>query len=651
MMLKAIDLINSGLRINLGANWLQEVLAMMRYLVLPVVGLLFLLQVITALLARSPRGLWRAVWGSALGLILGSACAVLTAGVLLIVDQFSAYLLGTRQATAQDGIKKAFAMDGAIEGSGWLVVTVIAALGILAWVMIIVVLFLRKAMIIGTVVFGPFAMAGLASGKTKSWAIKWVEVVLALALSKFVICAILTLAYSAVAASVTGDITDALLGSVWVLLAAFSPWPCCGSRTSPATRSPAANTSGAAGAWGNARQAGQPGQGRGASGAAASSAAPPGGSPAEPAAAAAKRAPRARPAPSADTAAGTRRHGSPGTATGSSGSGRKPHHRNGCGRSGRPQRGDRRQVRTRPPAAVASAGTRAVGPGRTVSARDAQAPRGATRCPGPARDGCTTSPMPRRTVRERGRYASSRGRPARRAAVPGRPDVHARTRARGVLGPQQQDGARRVFAAPVDRRRRGSGMTTTTEKSTPRNSPAARRSRRGLIMNLSAAQAITLLVAVLLVAVCDSAVRCRRPRSGSACCVGGPLVAVALVRRDGFPLVEWAPIVWHFWRRQVDPAVRVPGDRRTPGCGEARAARGGGPAVDVDRTGRVGGGARPVDRRVHLDHAGPGAGVPAAGPGNPGRPGVRVGPGAGRVVPVQPDQPRPGPRTVRPRLR
>ena len=143
MMAKAIDLINSGLRVNLGANWLQEILATMRYLVLPVVGLLFLLQVITATLARSPRGLWRAVWGSALGLVLGSACAVLTAGVLLIVDQFSAYLFGDAQAAAQEGIKKAFEMDGAIEASGWLIVTLIALLGIIAWGAIVGVLFLR----------------------------------------------------------------------------------------------------------------------------------------------------------------------------------------------------------------------------------------------------------------------------------------------------------------------------------------------------------------------------------------------------------------------------------------------------------------------------------------------------------------------------
>src|SRR6478736_1448676 len=200
---------------------------MMRYLVLPVVGLLFVVQVVTAMLARSPSGLWRAVWGSALGLFLGSACAVLTAGLLLIVDQFSASVLGGAQQTAQDGIKKAFAMQGAIEGSGWLVVTLLAGFGILAWATVIVVLFLRKAMIIATLVF-------------------------ALALSKFVICAILTLAYSAVASSITGDISDALLGSVWVLLAAFSPLAVLQFVHFASEQITAANTTGTAAALRNA---------------------------------------------------------------------------------------------------------------------------------------------------------------------------------------------------------------------------------------------------------------------------------------------------------------------------------------------------------------------------------------------------------------
>src|SRR6476620_4199207 len=147
-------------------------------------------------------------------------------------------------------------MDGAIEASGWLIVTLIAVLGIIAWGAIVAVLFLRKAIIIGTVVFGPFAMAGLARGKTQSWAVKWFEVVLALALSKFVISVILTLAYSAVGASVTGDITDAFLGSVWVLLAAFSPLAVLRFAHFAGDQI-GANTSGVAAAWGNARQAGR----------------------------------------------------------------------------------------------------------------------------------------------------------------------------------------------------------------------------------------------------------------------------------------------------------------------------------------------------------------------------------------------------------
>ena len=105
-------------------------------------------------------------------------------------------------------------------------------------------------------------------------------------------------------------------------------------------------------------------------------------------------------------------------------------------------------------------------------------------------------------------------------------------------------------------------MTTTTERSTPRTARLPRRSRRGLIMNLSAAQAITLLVAVLLVAVSiplfgvgtafwvGAAGRRAAGRGG----VGAPgRVPGGRVGADRLALL--AP--------QVDPAVRVPGHRRT----------------------------------------------------------------------------------------
>ena len=447
MMLKAIDLINSGLRINLGADWLQDVLAMMRYLVLPVVGILFLLQVITALVARSPSGLWRAVWGSALGLILGSGCAVLTAGFLLIVDQFSAYLLGTGLTNAQDGIKKAFAMDGAIDGSGWLVVTVVAALGILAWVMIIVILFLRKAMIIGTVVFGPFAMAGLASGKTKSWAIKWVEVVIALALSKFVICAILTLAYSAVASSITGDITDALLGSVWVMLAAFSPLAVMRFASFAGDQITSANVSGAAGAMGNAKRA---------AGLSVAGAATAGGIVGGAAGWLAGRAnamtPKAAPSSPASAVGG---RGGPPTGAGSPGA---PGGGSGSGSGSPPPAGAGQSGQT--PSGATGPGTGGSDPDPSAGAGPPSpaAAAGSASPAGPEAPDDQVQPAMDAYVTEAGQQRAGTVNPSAAAAHLGVPLTQADRmfmtyEAQGVLGPQQQDGSRRVHSLPstVDR--------------------------------------------------------------------------------------------------------------------------------------------------------------------------------------------------------
>src|SRR6478609_784007 len=93
-------------------------------------------------------------------------------------------------------------------------------------------------------------------------------------------------------------------------------------------------------------------------------------------------------------------------------------------------------------------------------------------------------------------------------------------------------------------------MTTTSDPTaTPRTGRLARRSRRGLIMNLSAAQAITLFLTVVLVAVCIPVLGVSTA-FWVAIVVGGPATAAALVRRDGFPLVEWIPIGWCFCRRR-----------------------------------------------------------------------------------------------------
>ena len=94
-------------------------------------------------------------------------------------------------------------------------------------------------------------------------------------------------------------------------------------------------------------------------------------------------------------------------------------------------------------------------------------------------------------------------------------------------------------------------MTTTKEHSStaPRTARLGRRSRRGLIMNLSVPQAITLFAAILLVAVTVPLAGVG-PAFWVALLIGGPLTAIALVRYDGFPLVEWTPILWHYLRRK-----------------------------------------------------------------------------------------------------
>jgi hypothetical protein len=118
---------------------------------------------------------------------------------------------------------KVFAMDGDIDTIGWLVVIVVAGLAIIAFVAIMVVMVLRKAMIIATVVFGPLAFAGASTDRTKVWVWRWVELLIGLALTKFVIAVIITLGFSALSEWRTGTSSDVIVGVCWVSLAAFAP--------------------------------------------------------------------------------------------------------------------------------------------------------------------------------------------------------------------------------------------------------------------------------------------------------------------------------------------------------------------------------------------------------------------------------------------
>ncbi|MBV9941750.1 MAG: hypothetical protein JO262_06425, partial [Solirubrobacterales bacterium] len=86
-------------------------------------------------------------------------------------------------------------------------------------------LLLREAAVYVVVLMLPLAFAALAWPARRMWAVRAIEILVALILSKFAIVAVLSLGGAAISAG-TGHfgLTQMMAGSVLILLAAFSPW-------------------------------------------------------------------------------------------------------------------------------------------------------------------------------------------------------------------------------------------------------------------------------------------------------------------------------------------------------------------------------------------------------------------------------------------
>jgi hypothetical protein len=82
----------------------------------------------------------------------------------------------------------------------------------------------REAAVYVIVLMLPLAFAALVWPARRVWAIRSVELLVALILSKFAIVAVLGLAGAALGQGAHGGLTTALAGTVLVLLAAFAPW-------------------------------------------------------------------------------------------------------------------------------------------------------------------------------------------------------------------------------------------------------------------------------------------------------------------------------------------------------------------------------------------------------------------------------------------
>ena len=115
-------------------------------------------------------------------------------------------------------------------------------------------LLMREAAVYVIVLMLPLAFAAMVWPARRIWAVRAVELLVALILSKFAIVAVLSLGGAAISSGADGGSVSAVMtGAVLVLLAAFSPWALL--RLIPLAEL-------ASGAAGTFRERGRPGESR-----------------------------------------------------------------------------------------------------------------------------------------------------------------------------------------------------------------------------------------------------------------------------------------------------------------------------------------------------------------------------------------------------
>jgi hypothetical protein len=194
-----------------------------------VLTLPFLFAAAVQALIRSDLGLLvRAAFGYLpLAMLAIAIVAPLTILLLAASDQMSSWISSAAGNASADFLTRAGdAVIGltALTGSPFLAF-LIGLFMIGAAFALWVELLLREAAVYVIVLMLPLAFAALVWPTRRIWAVRAVEILVALILSKFAIVAVLSLGGAALDAGAGhGGITQLMAGAVLILLAAFSPW-------------------------------------------------------------------------------------------------------------------------------------------------------------------------------------------------------------------------------------------------------------------------------------------------------------------------------------------------------------------------------------------------------------------------------------------
>ncbi len=231
VMNAVFDAISTTTTVDLTADYVSRNAAALGSVALVVIVGLFVVQVIAAAIRREPGGLARAVTGAGAATLGTAAAAAVVQALLIAVDGICDGIAGLAGTSIQDAARglidvallSEVATAGA-SGAGGALLIVFGLLFIVGAALTLGTLLVRQALIVIAVVVAPLALAGGAARITSGWVVRWVQVTLALILSKLAIVIVLVVAVGMVGGA--AGIGALLSGLILLLLASLAPWAC-----------------------------------------------------------------------------------------------------------------------------------------------------------------------------------------------------------------------------------------------------------------------------------------------------------------------------------------------------------------------------------------------------------------------------------------
>jgi len=194
---------------------------------------LFIVQIIGSVLRQDGQGLRKALTGLLVAFAGASFAIGMTVLLLNAVDALCNGLLAVAlgQSVSQLGNHLlGVGVEGAITNpAGVLLLSIVV---LVAVVMVWVAMMIRKLLIVVTAVFAPLAFAGGASQMTAGWVRRWIEMMVALIVSKLILILMFIIGYGMLFASLgqpanaTGaqKITNVAGGVLILAMSGLSPW-------------------------------------------------------------------------------------------------------------------------------------------------------------------------------------------------------------------------------------------------------------------------------------------------------------------------------------------------------------------------------------------------------------------------------------------